>query len=467
MRYDDPLHDRFEALKAGAGDPHGRGREFERIVAELFDRAGYDVVTNPGAARPRQSDVHASRRDEAYLIEAKWRQTEIGSPEIDDMRIRLMRQPSNVVGVIVTMADVADSAVHEVEQHRATPILIISPDEVEQLVLGRKDLSRLLREKRFQLTVHGRLAGAPAKPFASSVRDRSEPIRIVNANDAPAPWLSGPGDYESVVWSLELADIDWVTAGGTGVTLDVPVQVDSLDDVRHVCAELVALGWLTHEAAWAIEQGGTTWSGFGRDSMLTALDSRRERYESMTRVHHREVVRMTSECPGGWFTVEIDPDARSRRAYGLDISMQLVGVPVDPSGILRLCDRLDIENPGHFRPRDERSVESIRLAKPIEVIPTARILEHQPDDPHDPLWVRGVAFVNPLDELPVRLPKDVLIIAALSSWHPVGRTPSTYLLERLEWSRSSDSTVIRATVDWPHEASMIDRPPQREAKGGA
>ncbi|MCW2992561.1 MAG: hypothetical protein JWQ18_56 [Conexibacter sp.] len=463
MRYHDPLHDRFEELKGDRTDRQGRGREFESVVAELFDRAGYDVVVNPGAAKPRQTDLHASRRDEAYLIEVKWREADIGSPDVDDMRMRLTRQPSNVIGVIVTMAGVADSAVREVEQHRATPVLIVGRQEIEDLVLGRLDLKRLLRDKRIHLTVHGRVTGSPTKPFAASVRDRTEPLRICDAEGKCSPWLSGPGDYESTIWSLELADIDWVTAGGTGVTLDLPVEVDSLSEVRNVCEELAALGWLTHGAAWAIEQGGTTWSGFGLESFLVALAARDARYAPMERIHHREVVQMTDECPGGWFTVEIDLDARSERAYRLDISIQLIGVPVDPSGILRLCDRLDVSAPGYFRPRDERSVESLRLPEPIEVTPTAWIVEHEPGLEDDPLWVRGIAFANPLEELPIHLPRDVLIIASLRSWHPVGQTPSAYLLDRLEWTRSSDSTVVRATVDWPHDPAVVDTPPRRAA----
>ncbi len=157
-------------------------------------------------------------------------------------------------------------------------------------------------------------------------------------------------------------------------------------------------------------------------------------------------------CAGGWYTLLADLDASSDRVQGVDLSLQLVGVPEDPGEIARVRDRLAIVQPGFFRPRTERSVRSRRLREPIEVTPTAWIVEHDADDPHDPLWARGAVFANPLvdaeGEWPPLAREDSQIIASLRSWHPLSQPRPRYVLERLEWADSSDATLVRAIADW-------------------
>src|SRR4051794_4015895 len=57
----------------GMRNPAQRGRSFERLVADLFRANHFDVRINPGAARPRQTDLLATKVAEVYLIECKWR----------------------------------------------------------------------------------------------------------------------------------------------------------------------------------------------------------------------------------------------------------------------------------------------------------------------------------------------------------------------------------------------------------
>lgn len=165
----------------------------------------------------------------------------------------------------------------------------------------------------------------------------------------------------------------------------------------------------------------------------------------------------TDACPGGWYTLEADLDARSERAYSIHVSVQLVGVPVDAGEIQRVCERLGIADAGFFRPRTEKSVASLRLREPLHVNPSAWIIEQEPDDPHSPLWARGVAFRCPtglLDAgLPIPLEDGSVILADLRSWHPADQRRSSYLLERVEWAYSSDAMVARAIVDWANEPS--------------
>ena len=194
VRHEDPLRAKLDDLSETT-DHHWRGKAFEQIVAEIFTRAGFDVVSNPGAAYPRQTDVYASDQRDGYLIEAKWASDRIGSPEVDEMRSRLRRQPSQVVGVIVTMSGVTEQALAEIERDRSQVIVIIENPEVHRLVDGSVHLRRLLALKRRQLIVHGKASGSPPAAFASSDRDRREALRLVATDGSDLPW---------VVWELEV-----------------------------------------------------------------------------------------------------------------------------------------------------------------------------------------------------------------------------------------------------------------------
>jgi len=50
-----------------------RGYAFQNYVAELLRRGQFQVVTRPAAANRRQVDLFASRGNEHFLIETKWR----------------------------------------------------------------------------------------------------------------------------------------------------------------------------------------------------------------------------------------------------------------------------------------------------------------------------------------------------------------------------------------------------------
>lgn len=157
-------------------------------------------------------------------------------------------------------------------------------------------------------------------------------------------------------------------------------------------------------------------------------------------------------CPGGWYTLLADLDASSKWVQRVDLSLQLVGVPEDPGEIAQLRDRLAIVQPGFFRPRTERSVQSCRLAEPVEVKPTAWVVEHDADAPRDPLWAKGVVFHNPLvdsdGEWPALAREESQVIASLRSWHPLKDRHPAYVLERVDWAQSSDATLVRAIADW-------------------
>jgi Restriction endonuclease len=79
--------DQLDAL-AQLSDPRKRGRALERVVADLFRQHHFSVTINPGIARPRQTDVFATRVTDHYLIECKWRAGKATIGDVDALRSR-------------------------------------------------------------------------------------------------------------------------------------------------------------------------------------------------------------------------------------------------------------------------------------------------------------------------------------------------------------------------------------------
>src|SRR5260221_5081440 len=89
----------------GRVSPSGRGREFEQLVLELLVSHGFRVRRNVRAASPRQVDLYAEHNRREYLIEVKSRQKPINVGDIDALRARLARIPTDVVGVLFSLSE--------------------------------------------------------------------------------------------------------------------------------------------------------------------------------------------------------------------------------------------------------------------------------------------------------------------------------------------------------------------------
>jgi hypothetical protein len=104
-------------------DNHKRGREFERLLLKLFECNEFSVHYNPKAARPRQTDLIVEKGNYTLLIEAKWRKSKIGVDDIDNLRARLSRVPSDFIGAMFSQSKYATSAVREAEADRNREML--------------------------------------------------------------------------------------------------------------------------------------------------------------------------------------------------------------------------------------------------------------------------------------------------------------------------------------------------------
>src|SRR5882724_8175390 len=90
-----------------------RGYSFERLTHRVFEAHGFEVERKPRSARPRETDIYVARDDE-YLVETRYRKTPVGSDAIDDLRVRLNRTASHILGLYVSVGGFRQEAIQAV-----------------------------------------------------------------------------------------------------------------------------------------------------------------------------------------------------------------------------------------------------------------------------------------------------------------------------------------------------------------
>ncbi|WUJ74677.1 restriction endonuclease [Kribbella soli] len=475
------LRTRLDELEK-VNSPARRGRGLEGVVADLFRQLHFDVRLNPGAARPRQTDVLASKAGEVYLIECKWRSDKANVDDIDSLRSRLRRTDRGVVGVLVSFNGFSGSVLFDVEHHREQPVLLISGDELRLAADRREDLSDLLWRKKDALSTDGRVI--VDEPLIARRRAKGPIITFPSAkesflmsNGVASSVVSCGGSLTTMLFAQHLADIDWVPAAGHGVTLDVTPAARDERELLGLLTMLANLGWVTSGASWSISQSTMSWHGIGPDAFAAELRKWKERAGTPA-AHHSEEISYFDRCDGGFYTLTSNMAAdRYRTTIAPSLSFQLQGIPLDTGPLLQLCRSAGIHHGVYFRPRDEQSVRRYRGAaplatavKPIHLI-TSPAPESQLKFDH---WVTGMVIANPFRQvggpgLPIDVPAQISesehLVCSLAHHHPNDGRQLDYYLDHIEDTSTSDAVIIRAVVDWtePGQPEPDDVPPQFES----
>jgi Restriction endonuclease len=470
MFREDALLAEFRQLKEDGTDPQARGLALEGIVAKLFRRARFGVDQDPRAARPRQTDLVATSGSETYLIETKWRANAADVGDLDELRARLGRATPGAIGVLISIGGFAKTVIDDLSEHRDRLILLIDADELEKAISGSTDLKGMLSEKRDAMRVHGEVIVESHRQRRPSQRRalQSDPAPgdayIVLSDGSRPAWFVAGGRFGHFTFARNVTDPDWVPAPGAAVSVDIRLPVGGVDDIVHVLAELSALRFSTGDAHWCIQQSSTNWHGTGAKSLVEALERWEERYQGIDDLHHTEEVCYQDVCDDGFYTLTFDVAASDdRRVWHADLSMQLIGVPLDQDPIRELCRTFKVEQSVHFRPRTEKVLKVSplrhRISSPLEVL--AFIVEDQERDEPDREWVAGIIVKNPLfrpngsvaytsedTDLDRYLAHTEVLVCELSSWHPLDTNERSYGLRGCEWGWTSNALVVRISADW-------------------
>lgn len=257
---------------------------------------------------------------------------------------------------------------------------------------------------------------------------------------APRSAGSGSGSgFAEFVFTQELTDIDWVPAGGRGVSLDLQPGLRGETDLVELVHELAQGGWLSAGATGEIDH-----------------------------VHHMEQYCLTDSLDGELLVLSGDISAeRPRSCFHSNLCFHLQGVPFDPEPYRHLADVVGDEGPIHWRPMAERSVASAGFRREhLHLEPVAYVVEEHPDDERDPVWVCGLVVAKPLAgerpegvdqwEWPAGLTDSGLVVCSLGQWHPWLGVPEGYELRTVEWAHTTDFAVVRVVADWRGELRRPD-----------
>lgn len=450
------------------GNAVKRGHELEQLIGDVFRALHFDVKLNPGTARPRQTDVLASKPGEVYLVECKWRADKANIDDLDTLRSRLRRTDGAVVGILVSYNGFSGSVLFDVEHHRDQPILLISGNELRSVVSRIKALPDLLWRKREALLADGRVL------LDEPPRRRQQPRRRVVS--LPSSYLSittptgsdcrqifeCAGSFGRTLFAHELETLDWSHSSGFGVALDVRPEIRDEHGVLDLLDKLANLGWVTRDATWSIHQMTRTWHGMGAAEFAAELPAWRERAKTPD-AHHSEEICYFDRCDGGFYSFTVVLSAHPiRQALAPSFSFQLQGIPLDNGPLLQLCRSAGIHDGVYFRPRTEPALISYRDraslvgdVKPVRFLATPA----EADEPFD-WWAVGVVIENPfyradgklgeefLPEMPALIRENEYLLCALRHYHPLDGRKLSYDLVRMEGTSTSDISIYRPLVDW-------------------
>lgn len=471
MRYKNPHLEEYRRLEMEANDQR-RGLDFQAALASLFEQAHFRVSENSGAARPRQTDLFAVRGQESYLVEAKWRKRKVADVgDIDSLVARLNRVESAVVGLFFSVSGFSAEAIRHVVDHRRQPILLFGRDEIERLFEGAADLSEMLRLKRDHLLVQGKVHLEPepmSRPLGPRRRTAVHPLDgyFILGNGERAEWLTCQGDFGQFLFADELPDVDWVPASGTGVVLDLSLPSERQTDLLQAIERLAAIGWTSDSGRWSIKQSTVNWFGVGAYDFAKAIRSWKDRYTEVATLHHTEEVCYQDVAQDGFYTLTADISAsEDRHTWHAELSLQLIGAPLDSNPVQNLAESLHVTEPAYFRSLGERSVQGRRLYRDEDIVltPVGFYIEEDPGELRSshPLWTTAVVVRNPWfgnrtgkstgapdeDWVPLISQCEVLI-CGLRSHHPADEIKDRYFLSRYEWSWTSNALVFRPIADW-------------------
>lgn len=433
-------------------------------MRRLFERAHYTVVRNPGAALPRQTDLYARRGDEEFLIEVKWRKRPADSGDYDGLLARLRRAPGRVVGIFFSMAGFTKEVVQELEHDHTREVLLFTGEEIRRLFAGEAALRVLIRRKRRQLVIHGRVyldVGTglwDGEPLPDRALLPVPDAAIWSPDGGVCPWAAGKGDFGALVSIQAWPEVDvLIPSLGGPVSFDLPLPIATRPDFAHILDALRRWVGVSPQGRFSIQQSGVVWQGLGAANFLGALDRWEERYaEVRTKFHHSEEVTYFDHCDGGFYTLtgQVQGAKEGLVSYP-QLSVQLAGVPADPTHWRELAQAFDLEDFAYFRPLAEptRRGDLHWAGEPVRLEASYFLKSGG--------WISGIIAKNPFsdtdyqdnaatpdDRLPRALRRLELVVCALASHHRVNERAANYFLSGLWWTRTAWASIAYVQADW-------------------
>jgi hypothetical protein len=445
-------------------DSRKRGREFEKLVAGLFDSDEFTVHHNPKAAHPRQTDLIAETDKVTLLIEAKCKKRRVGVPDIANLHDRLRRVPTDVVGAMFSTSDYAASAVREAEANRTREILLFSPEEINQLSSEHLNLHELIQMKRGHLRTQGKVWFYKQETNARKSPKLRDCHDLLKIDSASVDSVNCDSLDSKILFARSIPDTSWAGVGGPTVALTLRLMLRDYRDLEGFLAKVDQIFGLSNEGSYSIQQTSTSWFGFGAARFIREVAGWERRYAHATlkEVHHAEGIAYFDRFREGWIIVTARHDIRGgpeRRFLSGECIIQLSGIPVDMTPYARMCRETNNAD-ARFVHVGTPDLYSVRLTTEYRLKVRGAIISNKRLD--DPV-VTGLVVENPFFKAS-ELPRELLsrniwcplasinqaefLICYLGNWHDYGDVVDYYFLREVEGRWAGDTIVLRPICTW-------------------
>lgn len=355
-------------------DPHGRGRRFEQIVAETLAASGFDVDLNSPAAKPRQTDLLATRGKDTFLWELKWHSTPADIDHVRGLRDRLCTMPPGAMGVLCSTSGFAKSVLDDVVHNRKEGlILLVDGYEAYQFIDRGFDVAELLERKREELT-------RKADVWFLSDGDTKPDFPKKNYQLPPATERIGVG-HPSYISTRTVGNHDIVFTRHPFMFEEygaaVPVfrlelrAIDTLEHLQQLLGMLHKELRFIEAPEFAIRQTNAVWMGTGAHEFLECARQMDFRYqETKSRIHHSEELSLFGEVTAGTLAISIRQYSSKPRLHSGELTIRLPKVPLDTAPYKNLAKAVGERRPAftieepletyHYHFRNRISVQPLQ-----------------------------------------------------------------------------------------------------------
>lgn len=421
----------------------------------------FKVKDNPKSTKPRQSDLMIIDADKNFfLVEAKHQKKKVGSPEIDEVRTRLRKLPSEIAGIIFSVSGFSDSAIREVEADKTREIFLFNRQEIEHLYSRAANLQGLIIQKRESLRTSGTVwFFRPPRHTRHRLRDSTQRFVFDGKFSSSIKLQEG---YTRIFFNCGIPDIKCGAFGGDGVALRLRLSIATKKQLHDFLALLDDRFGLSNDGSYIIEQSFASWHGLGAKSFVDEVGRLKERYKNPdgNHIHHSEDLAYFDSFKDGWILFTARQNANRSKylapIYESEVVIQLPGIPVDVTPYATLCK--ETNNPeARFYPVSGHESKYVSLKQPIKLETVGLVTDVRKDG----VKVSGFVAKNPffgLKKLPIEfeakdfsnasLTETELLVCDSTDWHDFGDEIDYYYLRGLEGLWAYSQFIIRPFGTW-------------------